>query len=314
MSRNWFRSLAWGLGALAMTTACAFAQDVVKEAMSTFPMDTERVEFSSTAKLRLLPDYNTLHERYLGPSLRNLETQLATLGVRENDINEIVLGWSRSGGTLTMAGLASGQIDPQAMARQAAARGVAATPLGSTSAYCFGNAENSMCVAALKQSLGAFGTLDVLRSMLSIRSGQAPALSSAPSFAGLVERDRKDAPIWGVAVGSAIEDAFKGWMPVQKNLPIDLATVFKNVQSLAYNVQPTDRVRLTVEMSCTSGDAASNLRQGFDELRLFQKVAWQQQFPNTPNPFNDLTVSANGEAVLLSMSTPYSALEVRTSQ
>ena len=119
---------------------------------------------------------------------------------------------------------------------------------------------------------------------------------------------------WGVATGPAIEDAFKGWMPVQKNLPIDLATVFNNVTSLSYSVQPTDRIHLSVELSCTSGQAAGNLRQGFDELRLFQKVAWQQQYPNTPNPFDDLTVSANGGAVLLSLSTPYSALELRATQ
>lgn len=314
MSKNWLHNLALGAVVLALTAASALAQDLVKEAMGTFPLDTERLEYSSTAKLRTLPDYRTLHEQYLGPSLRTLETQLASLGVRESDINEIVLGWHVSGGPLAMGGLASGQIDPQNMARQAAARGIAATPVGSASVYCFGSADNSMCVAALARSLGAFGTLDMLKTMLEVRQGQAPALNSSPSFSALVARDRKDAPIWGVAVGSAIEDAFKGWMPVQKNLPIDIGTVFKNVEALAYNVQPTDKVHLTVEMTCTSAQAAANLRQGFDELRLFQKVAWQQQYPNTPNPFDDLTVSANGEAVLLSLSTPYSALEVRTTQ
>lgn len=314
MSKNWLRNLALGAAFLAITSASALAQDLVKEALGTFPMDTQRVEYSNTAKLRTLPDYTTLHERYLGPSLRKLESQLASLGVRETDINEIVLGWHPSGGVLAMGGLASGRIDPQDMARQAQASGVAAIPMGSASAYCFGSADNSMCVAALGRSLGAFAPLDMMKAMLDVRQGQAPALNSSPSFSDLVSRDRKDTPIWGVAVGSAIEDAFKGWMPVQKNLPIDLATVFSSVQSLAYSVNPTDRVHLAVEMTCTSAQAAANIHQGFDELRLFQKVAWQQQYPNTPNPFDDLTVSVNGQAVLLSLSTPYSALEVRTTQ
>ena len=314
MSKNRLRNLALIAAVLAMTSAPALAQDLVKEAMATFPLDTQRLEYSNTAKLRALPDYTTLHERYLGPSLRKLESQLASLGVRETDINEIVLGWHVSGGVLAMGGLAAGRIDPQEMARQAAASGVAATPIGSASAYCFGSTDNSMCVAALGRSLGAFAPLDMIKAMLDVRQGQAPALNSSPSFSDMVTRNRKDTPIWGVAVGSAIEDAFKGWMPVQKNLPIDLGTVFSSVQSLTYSVQPTDRVHLAVEMTCTSAQAAANLRQGFDELRLFQKVAWQQQYPNTPNPFDDLTVSANGEAVLLSLSTPYSALDVRTTQ
>ncbi|HEV2424215.1 MAG TPA: hypothetical protein VGZ29_05250 [Terriglobia bacterium] len=314
MSKNWLRNLALVAVVLAMGSAPALAQDLVKQAMGTFPLDTQRLEYSNTSKLRTLPDYATLHERYLGPSLRKLESQLATLGVRESDIDEIVLGWRASGGMLAMGGLASGRIDPQQMARQAAASGVAATPIGSASAYCFGSADNSMCVAALGRSFGAFGPLDMMKAMLDVRQGQAPAVNSSPSFSDLVARGRKDTPIWGVAEGSAIEDAFKGWMPVQKNLPIDLATVFSSVQSLDYSVNPTDRVHLSVEMTCTSAQAAANIHQGFDELRLFQKVAWRQQYPNTPNPFDDLTVSVNGQAVLLSLSTPYSALEVRTTQ
>ena len=314
MSKNWLRNLVFGGALLALTAASALAQDLVKEAMGTFPVDTERLEYSNTAKLRTLPDYATLHAKYLAPELRTLENQLATLGIRENAINQVVLGWHISGGRLTMDGLASGQIDAQNMARQAAAQGMAPTPMGSASAYCFGNADNSMCVAALGQSIGAFAPRDELRSMLDVRSGQAPALNASQGFSTLLERDRKDTPIWGVATASAIEDAFKGWMPVQKNLPIDLGTVFKNVESLAYSVQPTDRLHVSVEMACTSAEAASTLRQGFDELRLFQKVAWQQQYPNTPNPFDDLTVGANGQTLLLSLSTSYSALEVRASQ
>ena len=314
MSKNRLRNLALGGALLAVTAASAPAQDLVKEAMGTFPVDTERLEYSDTAKLRALPDYNTLHAKYLAPELRTLESQLATLGIRESAINQVALGWHIGGGRLTMDGLASGQIDAQSMARQAAAQGMAATPMGSVSAYCFGNTDNSMCVAALGQSIGAFAQREELRAMLDVRSGQAPALNASQGFSALVERDRKDTPIWGVATGSAIEDAFQGWMPVQKNLPIDLATVFKNVESLAYSVQPTDRLHVSVEIACTSAEAASTLRQGFDELRLFQKVAWQQQYPNTPNPFDDLTVGANGRTVLLSLSTPYSALEVRASQ
>jgi len=52
----------------------------------------------------------------------------------------------------------------------------------------------------------------------------------------------------------------------------------------------------------------------FDGLKLFQKVAWQNQFPNVPNPFDDLTVDTSGSALQLSLSTPYSALEATPKQ
>jgi hypothetical protein len=308
MSGKMLRLLGLALAVLAAcATACA--QDLVKEALASFPLETERLEYSSPAKLRALPEYARLRQRYLGPNLRSLEAQLARLGVQENDLDEIVFGWQPSGDTFSMEGLAFGRFDPTAMTRRAAEAGIAATPVGSTSAYCFATAGSTSCVAVLGRSLGAFGSLEALHGMVDARSGQTVGLSTNSSFSALVDRERKDAPIWGVAVGSAIQDWFKGWMLSQKNLQLDWTTAFKNVESLAYSVQPTDRVRLNVEMNCTSSSTAGNLRQVFDGLKVFQKVAWQNQFPNVPNPFDDLAVDTSGSAVQLSLSTPYSALE-----
>ncbi|HEV2383025.1 MAG TPA: hypothetical protein VG206_24935 [Terriglobia bacterium] len=312
MSKHGFKSLGLGV-ALMAAAAVAPAQDLVKEALASFPMDTVRLEYSSPAKLRQLQEYSRLHERYLGPSLRNLEAHLASLGVRESDLNEVVLGWQPSASGLTMEGITLGQFDPQAMARQAESQGIAATPIGSTSAYCFGSTDTAPCVAVLGRGLGAFGTLDAVHAIVDVRGGETSGLSANPSFSSLVKASRKDTAIWGVATGVAIEDWFKTGMPVQKNLPVDLGSVFKNVQSLAYSVAPTDRVRVNVEMACTSAASAGVLRQQFDTLRLFQKMAWQQQYPGVANPFEDLTIGASGSTLTLGMSTPYSALEAAKS-
>jgi len=261
-----FRVLMLGL-AFSLMTATGRAQDLVKEALASFPLDTVRLEYSSPAKLRNLPDYATLRRRYLAPGLRSLEAQLASLGIQESDINEVVLGWAPSGEKLGLEGVAEGRFDPQAMARRAAAAGISSTPVGS------------------KQS---FGTL--------------------------VEQAHKDTPIWGVAIGQAVPDWFKGSMPAQKNLQLDWSTTFKSVESLTYSVQPADQIRLNVQMNCVSDQGAGDLRRVFDGLRLLQKMAWQNQYPNVPNPFDNLVVDASGRAVLLTLITPYSALEANATQ
>lgn len=308
MVRAVCRALALGL-AIFSTTLASRAQDLVTQALATFPLDTVRVEYSSPARLRTLPDYATLHRRYLAPGLRTLEAQLASLGIQESDIHEVVLGWVPSGDRLGLEGVADGRFDPRAMARHAAASGVSSTPVGSIAAHCFGNSDTSPCVAALGQSLGAFGTLTELQAMVEARSGQAMSLSSKQSFDAMVEQARKDAPIWGVAVGQAVPDWFKGSMPAQKNLQLDWSAAFKSVESLTYSVQPADQVHLNVQMNCVSDQGAGDLRRVFDGLRLFQKMAWQNQYPNVPNPFDNLVIDASGRAVLLTLTTPYSALE-----
>jgi hypothetical protein len=313
MSTTGFRALAFGLTVLA-AAAAASAQDLVKEGLASFPPDTIRLEYSNVGKLRALPDYATLHKRYLAPTLRALETQLASLGVQESDINEVVLAWQLAGSGMSLEGLASGRLDPQAMARQAATQNITTLPVGSVTAYCFGSTDSAPCVAPLGGSLGAFGTVDQLRGLVGARGGQTAGLRSNAAFTSLVEREGGDAPIWGVAVGPAIEDWFKVSMPVQKNLPVDLASVFQNVQSLGYVVEPTDKVHVNMDLNCTTAAAAGTLRQQFDALRLFQKVAWQRQYPNVANPFEGLTVTANDTTMTLSMSTPYSAIEAAVRQ
>jgi hypothetical protein len=305
--------MALGLATLAAAGA-ASAQELVKEGLASFPPDTIRLEYSNVAKLRALPDYATLHKRYLAPSLRTLETQLASLRIQESDINEVVLAWQLAGDGMSFEGLASGRLDPQAMARQAATQNITTLPAGSATAYCFGTTETAPCVAPLGGSLGAFGTLDKLRALVGARSGQTANLRSNDAFTSLVERQGWDAPIWGVAVGPAIEDWFKVSMPVQKNLPVDLASVFRDVKSLTYMVVPADKVRVNMDLNCTTAAAAGTLRQQFDALRLFQKVAWQRQYPSVPNPFDGLTVSANNTTMTLSMNTPYSAIEAAARQ
>ena len=308
-----FRVLMLGL-AFSLMTATGRAQDLVKEALASFPLDTVRLEYSSPAKLRNLPDYATLRRRYLAPGLRSLEAQLASLGIQESDINEVVLGWAPSGEKLGLEGVAEGRFDPQAMARRAAAAGISSTPVGSVAAYCFGDSGVSPCVTALGRSLGALGTLTELQAMMDARSGQAMSLGSKQSFDALVEQAHKDTPIWGVAIGQAVPDWFKGSMPAQKNLQLDWSTTFKSVESLTYSVQPADQIRLNVQMNCVSDQGAGDLRRVFDGLRLLQKMAWQNQYPNVPNPFDNLVVDASGRAVLLTLITPYTALEANATQ
>ena len=89
--------MKWWLGILAVTLLslppAVRAQDLVKEALSGFPTQTIRLEFSSPAKLRSLPNYASLRQRYVGPKLRKLIDALGQLGVREDDISGLVLGW-----------------------------------------------------------------------------------------------------------------------------------------------------------------------------------------------------------------------------
>ena len=295
--------------AAIMFPALVPAQDLMNEAMSSFPAGTIRVEYSSPVKLRALPDYAALSHRYVGQRLQVLEENLAQLGIQPEDVDTMVIGWKARGAGMDLSGLAQGRFNPKGVSDRAATQGIAASPLAGTPAYCFGSGATGNCVVILGDSLGAFGTLDSLSAILKARAGEIPNAASDAGFARRVEEGRADTPIWGVAVGPAIADWFKGWMPNQGNVQLDWKQTFQSVEALSYSVQATDNVHLAVKLDCTTSQSAGSLRQVMEGLKLVQQMAWQNQNPNLRNPFQSLAVDRDDRQVRLNLTTAYAELE-----
>jgi hypothetical protein len=296
--------------ALVAFPGSAPAQDLVKESLSAFPTQTIRLEFSSPAKLRGLPNYASLRQRYIGPRLRKLVDELGQLGIREDDISGLVMGWQPGSAEMALYGLATGNFNAQAIAAGAEQRNMSPTPIAGKQAYCLEAGLAGTCVVVLQDSLGAFGSLTALTAMLEARQGQAPSISSDNRMAGLVDSADKDAPIWGVAVGPAVADWFRGWMPNQGSVKLDWAKVFGDVNSLTYSVAAADNVTLGLKMDCKSSDSAASLRQVLEGLKLVQQMAWDSQNPGKPNPFQAMNVGLSGTQVSLNLTTGYAELEL----
>lgn len=287
----------------------AAAQDLIKEAMADFPSGTVRIEYSSPAKLRSLTDYATLSRRYVGPRLQELESSMAQLGIQQDDVDELVLGWQSRGGGLDLTGLARGHFDAQSVAQHATAQGIKPTPVGGTSAYCFGEGASGNCMAFVADNLGAFGTIESLGALLKVRAGEASSAATDSDFARRIDDAKTDAPIWGVAIGPAVVDCFKGWLPSQNNLNLDWTQTFQTVDAVSYTVEPKDNVHLVVKLDCKTSQAAAQLRQVMQGLKLVQQMAWQAQNPGVPNPFQSLQVDVDGRQVQMNLTTAYAQLE-----
>ena len=302
------------LGMLAVTLVAwpgaAPAQDLVKEALGGFPTQTIRMEFSTPAKLRGLPNYASLRQRYIGPRLRKLVGELGQLGIREEDISGLVLGWQPGRAEVALYGFATGAFSASAITESAERRNMTPTPIAGKQAYCLEAGLAGTCVVVLQDSLGAFGSLTALTSMLEARDGQIPSLSSDTRMASLVAGANKDAPIWGVAVGTAVPDWFRGLMPNQANLNLDWGKVFGDVNSLSYSVAAGDNVTLGLKMDCKSSESAASLRQVLEGLKMVQQMAWDSQNPGKPNPYKAMDVGMESNQVSLNLTTGYAELEL----
>jgi hypothetical protein len=207
-------------------------------------------------------------------------------------------------------GFATGNFNAQAITESAEQRNMAPSPVGGKQAYCLEAGLAGTCVVVLQDSLGAFGSLTTLTSMLEARGGQLPSLITDNRFPSLVAGANKDAPIWGIAVGAAVPDWFRGWMPNQGSVKLDWGKVFGDVNSLTYSVAAGDNVTLGLKMDCKSSDAAASLRQVLEGLKLVQQIAWDSQNPGKPNPYRDMNVGMEGNQVSLKLTTGYAELEL----
>ena len=296
------------LGALVASSQVR-GQGLWQEALAVFPSQTFRIEQSRLDTLRKLPSYNSLRQRYVSPRLLKLEESLTKLGVRESDLDVIILGWQPGAKEMDLFGYVSGKFDPKKVADSAATEGIQGMPVGDETAYCFEGGLEATCVALVDQGHGVFGTFNSLTLMLDSRAGRTAGQGAPDSLRQMVREAKVSSPIWGVAVGAAVPDWFRGSMPGQDKMNLDWSTAFQSVEALGYSVDPTDRVHLDVLMSCNSPEAAANLQRILDGVRVFQQSFWQQTHPNQPNPLSGLTVTASGKRIQLQATTDYTAVE-----
>ncbi len=296
------------LAALGFSTTIR-AQDLVKDALASFPRETVRLEYSHPAKLRTLPNYATLRQRYVGGQLDSLESSLSELGIHESDVDELAMGWEPSAQGMEFFGLATGRFSRKRIAEAAAAQNIIPTPVAGQQAYCLKAGLGGTCMVLFSESRGAFATLAVLTALLEARGGQGVSLNSNEHFAKLVSEAPREASVWGIVVGPAMADWLKSWMPGQGNLQLDWSRVFQPVEWLGYSVEPGEKVRLDLKMECATTEAAGSLRQLLEGVKLAQQLAWQNQNPNQPNPFEAMDVELKGRRISVNLTTAYSALE-----
>lgn len=336
-----FANTAAGLGATAGLGLALFlyalpsqAQGLSNEIVVSLPPETVHVELVRLSRLRELSSYKTLREQYTSSRLAELQDSLQRLGIRDTDIDEILLAWepvpSEKDGTESAAtaippdldanggwiqnhwptffgGLAAGWFSSKSISKNAAENNVPRVSIGDSKAYCV-TGKAPVCVVLIDESLGAFGSEANLRKIISAREGRGPDLVSSPDLLGLVERVPPEPSLWGVARGSGIADWFSSWPLVGGNAQLNWEELLKSVEALEYSLSIGDKIHLKLKLNCKDSATATRLAQAFRGLRLLQTWMWQKERPSEVNPVENMDVQSSSDDVLVVLTTSESAL------
>jgi hypothetical protein len=292
---NWSKNLA--VATLAMIAANASYADIISQALSSLPAQTGYVEYENLASLRRLRNYARLRQRYSGNDLQELRIALGELGIRENQVNELVAASSPS----AFYGLVAGTFSEQSLRNIAVQKGFA-IQASDRRALCPGK---GTCVLFLEASLAAFGSLSELKEIAKARQGSAARLASKSAVVTLLNNTDHQAPVRGVLIGPQLEteisDTLREWTGWNR----DWSQISSNVRDVAYSVKFDDRAHFSATLQCKSAVSATLLLQTIRLLEGLQSIPLQAGNSDTAMTLRNLHASSSGSTVMFSADTLY---------
>ena len=286
------------------------AQWLGREALSSFPADTQQLAYLNLAQLRSMAEYPQMRNYLLNRQFRDFQDFLRSLGVdSENDVNEVILGWRGMGTDRPgMMGRAEGRFDAEKVRRQMVRMQMPIRQYQGYELYTFGSGEDPTDVVFVffSASSAAFGRMRDLKELLDVRAGARPALESNAALAAWEAELEGTSPQWGISVGKAASLQAGPWIAAGgKDLP-DISKILGPVEAVLYRMDWGGGVTTHASIICQSDESASTLAQLLAILRTARGSGVPE---GVLTILQGLEVQASGPRVELTTSAPFSVIE-----
>jgi len=236
---------------LFIALATAVQAQLISEALSTFPRQTESVEYNNLSVV---------------PLAEKTKTALNKLGIEEDQLTDLIVGVSKGVTYGLITGTFSG-------ATVAARKSIHPLKLEDHALYCPGG---GACFLFLDDWLIAFGPNDQLSAMLQVRQGLSPSLRFNTRMAEMLSATDESAPVRGIAPPNQFSSLIPSGLLAKLGFDVDL---------LAYSVNTDKLTHVKAALDCKTKLSAAALEQ-----TLFA-VSRMQQFQKMDVSLSDTTVN-----------------------
>lgn len=262
-------SRAWKSGGVRLGAAVAAllipavveGQSAARDALSTFPADTEQLAYSNLTELRALPDYAAIQQRLLTPQLSGFQDFLRAMGTDpEKDVSEVTLGWRGDPTDLSdYFGLAWGNFDPGRIHDYFQNQKLAFQQYGGYDLYPFGSGADrrDLFFAFASSSSAMFGRLHDIKALIDVLAGSRPALGSQREFGDWEGELEGTAPQWGIATGAAAANRAAPWLAAGARMNVDPKTLLAPVHAVLYRIDWNGGFTTHMSVVCNSAQDAS---------------------------------------------------------
>jgi hypothetical protein len=232
--------------------ASALQAQLIFEALSSFPQQTESVEYNNLSVM---------------PLDSKIVAALNKLGIEDDQPTELIVGVSKGVHYGLLTGTFSG-------AKVAARKSIHPLTLEDRALYCPGG---GACFVFLEDWLVAFGPTDQLAAMLQVRQGLSPSLRLNNHMAEMLSATDESAPVRGIAPPHRFSSLIPSGLLENLGFDVDL---------LAYSVSMDKLTHVKAALSCRTRLSAAALEQA-----LFALSRMEQQYRNMDVSLSDATVN-----------------------
>jgi hypothetical protein len=302
-----------GLGlsvAFLLLPARLSGQAVVRDAMASFPTDTQQLAYMNLAQFRSMADYSLIRRYLLTSQLRDFQDFLRSVSIDpEKDVDEVVLGWrGETGGGAGFYGRAEGRFDLDRVRQTFAKQQLPHREYQGVELFAFGSGNPALDTffAFFNPSSAAFGRLRDLREILDVRARAKPALDTDPKFVGWEAELEGTAAQWGISTGKAAANQVVPWIAGGGRVKADPGTILGPVQAFLYRIDWAGGITANLSIICKDTESA----KAFATLLTL----WRDSQPAQATPtrlsqmLQTLDISANGSRVELTAFGPIETL------
>jgi hypothetical protein len=307
------RTVLAGLGLLwvfPLLPARLSAQSVARDALASFPADTQQLAYLNLAQFRSMAEYPQIRRYLLTSQLRDFQDFLRAMGVDpEKDVDEVVLGWrGETGGGAGFYGRAEGRFDLDRVRQIFAQQRLPRQEYQGVELFAFssGNAALDTYFAFLSPSSATFGRLRDLKEILDVRARVRPAPDTNSKFVDWEAELEGTAPQWGVSTGKAAANQVAPWITGRGGRSVDPSTILGPVQAFLYRIDWAGGITANLFIICQNAESA----KAFATLLTL----WRDSQPPRASPtslsqmLQNLEINSNGSRVELTAFGPIETL------
>ena len=288
----------------------AAAQSLPDATIALYPPEAGELAFADLHTLRQSPHYKILHDSYVPPRLRQLESQALSMGIDfEAQAQQLSWAYVASQSGVELISVAEGSFNPSSVAERAQGMKLPVSEVAGHTVIGMGQNEagQGFALAFPDSSKLVFGTRNQVEAMLNRASAGAPGFLQNQTLAPLLPEANGRNSIWSVMDQRFAAIEIRAIAPDAAGRP-EAQTLLNNLRAAVARASLGNDLSSAASFICTDANQAALLAAIAQAGFALYATAEANQNPDMAAALHSAVVQQSGDRVEMTLSLTQSQI------